>query len=64
MSARELARVGVMSDNFLSKNIRPIILLVLLGIILVEIILRKDISPELKKSRGDRLCILLRRQVF
>ncbi len=48
MSARELARVGVMSDNFLSKNIRPITLLVFLGIILVEVILRKDISPELK----------------
>ncbi len=48
MSARELAKVDVMSDNFLSKNIRPITLLVLLGIILVEVILRKDISPELK----------------
>ncbi|GEM_PF-1360785 len=48
VSARELAMIDVLSDNFLSKNIRPITLIVILAILVIYAIRGDSLSPELK----------------
>ncbi len=48
VSARELAMIDVLSDNFLSKNIRPITLIVILAILVIYAIRGDTLSPELK----------------
>ena len=47
-SARELAKVDVMSDNFLSKNIRPITLLVILIILVIYAITGRELPTEME----------------
>ncbi len=48
VSARELAMIDVLSDNFLSKNIRPITLIVILAILVIYALRGDTLSPELK----------------
>ena len=48
ISARELAKVDVMSDNFLSKNIRPITLIVILVILVIYAITGRELPAGMK----------------
>ena len=48
ISARELAKVDVMSDNFLSKNIRPITLVVILVILVIYAITGRELPAGMR----------------